>query len=63
MVESLHPGGKGVQGNPGLSGEDLDPTMRMIFWPAVLGWTLLGVWITSLSIRIQLLRDKNLINA
>jgi heme exporter protein C len=63
MVESLHPGGKGVQGNPGLSGEDLDPTMRMIFWPAVFGWTLLGVWITSLSIRIELLRDKNLINA
>jgi heme exporter protein C len=63
MVESLHPGGKGVQGNPGLSGEDLDPTMRIVFWPAVLGWTLLGVWITSLSIRIDLLRDKNLINA
>lgn len=63
MVESLHPGGKGVAGNPGLNGEDLDPTMKMIFWPAVLGWTLLGVWVTSLNIRIQLIRDKNLINA
>jgi heme exporter protein C len=63
MVESLHPGGKGVEGNPGLNGEDLDSTMRMVFWPAVLGWVLLGVWITSLNIRIQLIQDKNLINA
>jgi heme exporter protein C len=63
MVESLHPGGKGVAGNPGLNGADLDASMERIFWPAVLGWTLLAVWITSLSIRIQLLRDKNIINA
>jgi heme exporter protein C len=63
LVESLHPGGKGVSGNPGLNGADLDPTMRMVFWPAVIGWTLLGTWITTLLIRIYLLRDKNLINA
>jgi heme exporter protein C len=63
MVESLHPGGKGTAGNPGLNGADLDASMKVIFWPAVLGWTLLGVWITSLNIRIQLIRDKNLINA
>jgi len=63
MVESLHPGGKGVKGNPGLNGADLDSTMRLVFWPAVIGWTLLGVWITSLCIRIYLLRDKNLIHA
>jgi heme exporter protein C len=63
MVESLHPGGKGVAGNPGLNGGDLDPTLGIVFWPAVFGWTLLGIWITSLSIRIQLIRDKNLINA
>jgi len=63
MVESLHPGGQGVQGNPGLNGSDLDARMRLVFWPAVFGWTLLGVWISSLVIRINLLRDKNLINA
>lgn len=63
LVESLHPGGKGVAGNPGLNGADLDPTMRMVFWPAVIGWTLLGTWITTLLIRIYLIRDKNLINA
>src|ERR1700712_832364 len=36
MVESLHPGGQGVEGNPGMNGKDLDPTMRMVFWPAVI---------------------------
>lgn len=63
LVESLHPGGEGVEGNPGLNGSDLDPRMRLVFWPAVMGWTLLGVWITSLLIRIEKLRDKNLIHA
>ena len=61
LVESLHPGGKGVEGNPGLSGQDLDPAMRMVFWPAVIGWTLLGVWITTLWFRIKLLEEKKLI--
>lgn len=60
MVESLHPGGKGVEGNPGLGGEDLDPTMRIVFWPAVLGWILLGIWITSLRLRLRLIEEKKL---
>jgi heme exporter protein C len=60
LVESLHPGGKGVDGNPGLGGDDLDPVMRLVFWPAVLGWTLLGVWITTLRIRYKVLEEKKL---
>ncbi|HUR11773.1 MAG TPA: hypothetical protein VM012_10415, partial [Flavitalea sp.] len=60
LVESLHPGGKGVEGNPGLNGGDLDPAMRMIFWPAVIGWSILGVWITTLLIRLHLLEEKKL---
>jgi heme exporter protein C len=60
LVESLHPGGKGVEGNPGLSGKDLDPVMRMVFWPGVIGWTLLGVWMTSLRFRLKLLEEKKL---
>ncbi len=27
LVQSLHPGGQGVEGNPGLNGRDLDPMM------------------------------------
>jgi heme exporter protein C len=63
MVESLHPGGQGVEGNPGINGKDLDPGMRLVFWPAVIGWTLLGVWITTLRIRVELLKEKQLSNA
>jgi heme exporter protein C len=62
MVESLHPGGQGVDGNPGMAGKDLDPTMRMVFWPAVIGWTLLAVWITTLKIRFELYKEKRLAN-
>jgi len=57
MVESLHPGGKGVDGNPGLSGSDLDPALRMVFWPGVLGWILLGLWISQLRIRLSMIRN------
>jgi heme exporter protein C len=63
MVESLHPGGKGVEGNPALNGADLDPMMKLVFWPAVIGWTLLATWITTLNIRLYLIRDKNLLHA
>ena len=59
MYESLHPGG---EGNPAINQNDIEPMMRIIFWPAVLGWTLLGVWISQLYIRIQLIKDRNILN-
>jgi heme exporter protein C len=49
-------------GNPALGGDSLDTTMTLIFWPAVLGWVLLGIWISSLKIRLSMLANKNLIN-
>lgn len=49
MTDSLHPG-KG--GNPGFNQYDLDDGMRMVFYPAVIGWFLLGYWIYTLKIRI-----------
>jgi len=58
LVESLHPGGQGSEGNPGLNGGDLAPSMRLVFWPAVIGWTLLAVWITTLRIRFRTLQNK-----
>jgi heme exporter protein C len=58
MVESLHPGG---MGNPALSSDDIDSRMRLIFWPAAVpGWTLLGLWITSLRIRLRIMEEKKL---
>jgi heme exporter protein C len=63
IVGSLHPGAPGGDsGNPALDRNDMDATMRMVFYPAVIGWTLLGVWIATLKIRIALLKDKNIIN-
>ena len=59
MYDSLHPGG---EGNPAMSQDDIDPRMRIVFWPAVIGWTLLGVWISTLYIRLQKLADKDILN-
>ncbi|HUQ65625.1 MAG TPA: cytochrome c biogenesis protein CcsA [Flavitalea sp.] len=59
MVESLHPGGKGVEGNPGLNGDDLNTAMKYIIRPAYIGWILLGIWITTLSLRLHLFTEKN----
>jgi heme exporter protein C len=61
LMESLHPGG---MGNPAFSTKDVDSRMRIIFWfGAVPGWTLLGVWLTTLRIRLKLLEEKKLSNA
>ena len=54
MTSSLHPGNGG---NPAFGSEDLDNTMRMVFYPAVIGWTLLGVWIGSLFYRYKVMKD------
>ncbi|TAH03141.1 MAG: ABC transporter permease [Sphingobacteriales bacterium] len=60
LVESLHPGG---MGNPAFNTKDVDSRMRMIFWPAAVpGWTLLGLWITTLRIRTRILEEKQLTN-
>lgn len=57
LTDSLHPGNGG---NPGFGGYDLDGTMRIVFYPAIIGWTLIGIWITNLKIRYQkLLWKKN----
>ena len=58
LTESLHPGGQGSEGNPGINGKDMSASMRTVFYPAVIGWTLLGVWISTLLVRVQLLKLK-----
>ncbi len=55
MTSSMHPGNGG---NPGFNMYDLDSKMRLVFYPAVIGWILLGVWITTLRIRIKLAEEK-----
>jgi len=55
MTDSLHPGNGG---NPAFGSDDLDNTMRMIFYPAVIGWTLIGLWIAQLSYRAERLEAR-----
>jgi heme exporter protein C len=55
MVDSLHPGNGG---NPAFKQYDLDSNMRMVFYPAVMGWILIGLWIASLKIRLALVQYK-----
>jgi heme exporter protein C len=55
MFASLHPG---ATGNPAFGSQDLDNTMRAVFYPAIIGWTLLGFWVANLRIRYQRLHDK-----
>ena len=57
ILPSLHPGGE--NGNPALNTNDVDSRMRLVFYPAILGWTLLGVRLTTLKIRLNLLKEKN----
>jgi len=55
MTDSLHPGNGG---NPGFNSYDLDSNMRLVFYPAVIGWILLGVWLSNIRYRIRLLQHK-----
>lgn len=59
VMDSLHPG---REGNPALNTSDIDSSMRTVFYPAVIGWTLLGTWIATIKIRLALLKEKKLMS-
>ena len=59
VSDSLHPGNGG---NPGFNKYDLDSNMRMVFYPAVIGWILLTVWILNLRVRLEKIKRKTLFN-
>ncbi len=56
QVDSLHPGNGG---NPGFNAYDLDNHMRLVFYPAIIGWLLLCSWIASLNIRLERIKRYN----
>lgn len=55
LTDSLHPG---AGGNPAFDAYEYDNQLRMVFYPAILAWTLLGVWLASLRIRVRRLKEK-----
>lgn len=57
LSDSLHPGDGG---NPGFNAYDLDRHMRMVFYPACLGWILIGYWIYTILFRVRTI-EKNTI--
>lgn len=55
LTDSLHPG----SGGNGTFGDlDMNNNMRPIFYSAVIGWTLIGVWIATLRYRLRLIENK-----
>lgn len=55
LTDSLHPGNGG---NPGFGGYDLDSNMRLVFYPAVIGWIGIAVWIMQIRYRIRKIENK-----
>ncbi|GAB2626867.1 cytochrome c biogenesis protein CcsA [Belliella aquatica] len=50
LTDSLHPGNGG---NPGFNAYDMDSNLRLVFYPAVIGWTLLGTWLSVIRVRLK----------
>lgn len=56
LTDSLHPGNGG---NPAFGKYDLDNNMRMVFYPAVIGWVLFSLWILDVKKRLAFLTYAN----
>ena len=56
-TDSLHPGNGG---NPGFNPYDQARHMRPVFYPAVLGWTLVGFWLANLLVRYKIIKNNYL---
>jgi len=59
MLGGLHPGGD--EGSPVFNQKDISNDFRMVFYPAIIGFISLGLWILQLRIRIYhlLIRKQN----
>ena len=53
LTDSLHPGNGG---NPAFGKYDMDNNLRLVLYPAFIGMTLIGVWITQLRVRLRRLK-------
>jgi heme exporter protein C len=52
----LHPGSGGTVG---FKKYDLDDTLKLVFYPAVIGWILVYTWIAQLLYRINRIAQKS----
>ncbi len=56
LSDSLHPGNGG---NPGFNSYDLDSRMRIVLYPAFIGWSIIGYWIYTIRYRIRTIENKH----
>ena len=56
LFDSLHPSNGGNEGF--VVYDQLDNSLRVVFYPAVIGWTLLGLWMAAIRCRLQMLRYR-----
>lgn len=55
LTDSLHPGNGG---NPAFGKYDLDNNMRLVFYPAVVGWVLFSFWLFEIRNRQSAIKYK-----
>ena len=55
LSDSLHPG---QGGNPGFNTYDVDSKLRMVFYPAVIGWNIVGFWIVQVWMKAEKIKIK-----
>jgi heme exporter protein C len=55
LTDSLHPGNGG---NAKFAQYDMDSNLRTVFYPAVIGWVLISLWILDIKHRMALLKHK-----
>ncbi len=54
QLESLHPG---AEGSPVFNSADIAPTYRLVFYPAILGFICLALWLLELRVRLRRLEE------
>ncbi len=55
LTDSLHPSNGG---NQGFVTYDMNNDLKIIFYPAVIGWTIIGLWAASLRVRLRTLEYR-----
>lgn len=50
---SLHPG----KGGSPMTVTNLDFTMRLVFYPAIAGWIIIGYWLTGIRVKMDFIRQ------
>ena len=55
LTDSLHPGNGG---NPGFNVYDLNSQLRIVFYPAVIGFICLGLWIADIKYKLLKVVNK-----